>query len=82
MINKKEHYLIIESLLKWAENGNKLTTYICPHCVQKICTRVPIKNLVSSKGYWDSATQCYKCGKVSFVIVFLSGKTRVKKLGR
>ncbi len=79
---EKEHLLIIESLLKWAENGNKLVSYICPHCEKRVCTRKPNKKDVSSKGYWDSATSCYKCNKTSFIIVYPSGKIGVKKLGR
>ena len=79
---EKEHLSIIESLLKWAENGNKLTNYICPHCKKRICTRVPSEEDVSSKGYWDSATMCYKCDKLSFIVIYPCGKITAKKLGR
>lgn len=81
-IGKKEYVLVIKDLLKWAENGYKLTAYICPHCNKNLCTRVPTKDLVSSKGYWDSAKQCYKCGKLSFLIVYPTGRIKVRKIGR
>lgn len=57
------------------ENGGKLCAYECNHCHFKCPTVQPTKDLVSSKGYWDSATTCINCYSLNFVKVYPSGKT-------
>ena len=69
-------------LAQWVKDGNKITTYKCQHCEKNIETCQPKKSMVTSKGFWDSATICTNCGKISFVRVYPSGKTESFKLGR
>ena len=66
-----------EYLKQWKENGNKVTFYICKHCKRKIETGQPTLKLCSSKGYWDSVTECPVCKKLNFVCVYPNGKTKV-----
>ena len=49
-------------------------------CTKKIETPQPTLQMCSSKGFWDSLTQCPKCKKLNFVCVYPSGKTTVKRL--
>jgi len=73
----KEDYLD-----RWKSNGGKTTFYTCNHCKQQIETRQPTKDLVSSKGYWDSVTSCSKCDGLNFVKVYPSGKTKSILFGK
>lgn len=57
------------------ENGGKLCAYECNHCHFTCPTVQPTKALVSSKGYWDSATTCINCNGLNFVKVWPSGRT-------
>ena len=81
MISKKELKLIDEQNKKWFLSGKKLTHYKCNHCEYPIITLQPDKDDVDSKGYWDSARQCLRCGKLNFVTVFPSGRTKSTKIG-
>lgn len=51
------------------------TGYVCNHCKHVIPTHCPTKEQVSSKGYWDSMTQCLACGRLNFVCIWPSGRT-------
>lgn len=57
------------------ENGGKLCVYECNHCHFHCPTIQPTRTLVSSKGYWDSATTCLNCYGLNFVKVWSTGKT-------
>ncbi len=61
-------------------SGNKLTTYVCPHCKKTLNTLQPRKNECVSKGFWDSLKRCYECDQPSFVTVYPDGKTEVTPL--
>lgn len=68
-------------LERWLKEGNKITTYNCLYCKKDIETAQPKKNMVGSKGFWDSAMICTNCGKISFVRVYPNGKTEVFRIG-
>jgi hypothetical protein len=79
-ITKKLLAQVAEYQKRWVENGGKLTSWRCGHCKRMNKTPQPKKGDVSSKGYWDSATMCLKCGMHSFVAVWPNGKTSSKKM--
>lgn len=56
------------------------TAYICNHCKTIVPTHCPTKEQVSSKGYWDSCTQCIACGRLNFVCIWPSGRTLATKM--
>jgi len=60
---------------KILQNGGALTYYFCHHCGEMIPTVQPTEDLVSSKGYWDSATTCINCGEMNFVATYPNGNT-------
>lgn len=68
-----------EYLKSWKAKGNKTTFYICQYCNSKIETIQPTKDLVDSRGYWDSITECPKCNYLNCVKVYPNGKTKVKE---
>lgn len=63
-------------LKNWKAKGNKTTFYTCSHCNGKIETSQPTKDLVGSRGYWDSTMSCPKCNGINFVLVYPDGTTR------
>lgn len=52
---------------RWAKS-KPLAIYECPCCSKPIQTPMPTKELVDSRGYWDSLTTCYHCGELYFVV--------------
>lgn len=80
MLTKKEKLQVANMHKTWIKKGKKLTSYVCPHCLQANTTRQPNKTDVGTKGYWDSARICLHCGAYSFVAVYPSGKVKIVKL--
>jgi len=72
---------IYQYLKRWVKGGGKLSIYVCQHCEAPILTYRPEKSMVSAKGFWDSCMLCPECGKLNFVKVYPSGKTKAIKLG-
>lgn len=64
---------------RWVDSGKKLTSYVCPHCLEAIATAQPELDDVSNKGYWDSTKVCVHCEGVSFVTVWPNGHVYVEK---
>lgn len=64
-----------ETFAKVKANGGKTTKYFCHHHKDLVETVQPTKELVSSKGFWDSMKTCHICENLNFVTVWPSGKT-------
>ena len=83
-MTKKELLKIKKSTLllnqDWVKEGKKIGSYLCNHCFKNIPCRIPSKNDVSSKGFWDSACICLECGNCNFVKKYPTGKTESFKL--
>jgi len=70
----------MEMLVDWVLRGKRIGTYKCNHCKKSIPCRIPNKEDVASKGYWDSATICLECGECNFVTEYPNGKTKSVKI--
>lgn len=78
-MNKKELIEMRDKMVNYytkiVQSGRKLTVYYCHNCKEMRLEECPTKDLVSSKGYWDSMKACYFCGGVNFVLTYPSGRT-------
>lgn len=70
-----------QDVIKYCERhesqGNKVANYNCPNCNGGLKTIIP-----NEEGeVWDTATTCYECGEVHWVIKTISGVEASKMEG-
>lgn len=70
---------LLEHYGRVLKNKGKLKSHDCPHCAKPIPTVIPTKDLVSSKGYWDSLSSCPFCDALYMVWVWPSGRIKTRK---